>query len=209
MHMLFSETRSLVLSCYASKQSETSTFKWDKLGTATNADYRIIASGNTWAHAGDAVVDAGLYKGGGGRWDVFTYERLYGMDSLRVAAIRILTCAISQFTRLTLADHEPTIAGLHTHTCIIPSKYKQGTPLFYAAFDKFIRPLKESEYDDVSYLSNHTSDLARAYFQFRCVAGEIHDAQPVFLSGPARLACMKPGLQIEAAPLGSSVQPAE
>jgi len=78
MHMLFSETRSLVLSCYASKQSETSTFKRDKLGTATNADYRIIASGNTLAHAGDAVVDAGLYKGGGGRWDVSTYERLYG-----------------------------------------------------------------------------------------------------------------------------------
>jgi hypothetical protein len=121
----------------------------------------------------------------------------------------ILTCAISQFTRLTFADHEPTITGLNTHTRIIPSKYKQGTPLFYAAFDKFIRPLKESEYDDVSYLSNHTSDLARAYFQFRCVVGEIHDVQPVFLSGPARLACMKPGLQIEAEPLGSSVQPAE
>ena len=42
-----------------------STFKRDKLGTATEADRKIIAGGKAWAHGGDAAVDALLYQGQG------------------------------------------------------------------------------------------------------------------------------------------------
>ena len=40
-----------------------STFKRDKLGDITQDNRRIIAVGNRWAHGGDVVSDAKLYKG--------------------------------------------------------------------------------------------------------------------------------------------------
>ena len=40
-----------------------STFKRDVLGTATDAGREIVRGGNTWAHGGDAIVDAQLYEG--------------------------------------------------------------------------------------------------------------------------------------------------
>lgn len=57
-----------------------SSFKRDKLGNATDADRRIIKAGNSWAHGGDAVVDAQLYQSMEGRRDFSTFEKLYGMD---------------------------------------------------------------------------------------------------------------------------------
>ena len=42
-----------------------STFKRDVLGTATDAGREIIRGGNTWAHGGDAIVDAQLNEGPG------------------------------------------------------------------------------------------------------------------------------------------------
>ena len=51
-----------------------STFKRDKLPNETEADKRIIAKGNGWAHGGDAVVDAGLYQGVGGRRDNMAFK---------------------------------------------------------------------------------------------------------------------------------------
>lgn len=58
----------------------TSTFKRDKLGNTTEADRRIIAEGNGWAHGGDAVVDAQLYQGMDGRRDTKAFKKLYGMS---------------------------------------------------------------------------------------------------------------------------------
>ena len=66
-----------------------STFKRDKLGNATEADFRLISEGNHWAHGGDAIADAILYEGQRPRrsQDVLTYERLYGLDPARVLNI--------------------------------------------------------------------------------------------------------------------------
>jgi len=66
-----------------------STFKRDKLGNATEADKKIIAEGNGWAHGGDAVVDAQLYKSETreGRRDFYAYNKLYGIHPLTVSVI--------------------------------------------------------------------------------------------------------------------------
>ena len=66
-----------------------STFRRDKLGNATEADFRLISEGNRWAHGGDATADALLYEGRLRLWrvDVSTYEKLYGLDPARVAQI--------------------------------------------------------------------------------------------------------------------------
>jgi hypothetical protein len=56
-----------------------STFKRDKLGNATDRDRKIIEVGNSWAHGGDAVVDAQLYQDGNGRRDFLDFKKLYGL----------------------------------------------------------------------------------------------------------------------------------
>jgi len=62
-----------------------STFKRDKLGNATWDDLKIIAEGNGWAHGGDAVADAQLYKGATRRSDICDFELLYGLPPSIVA----------------------------------------------------------------------------------------------------------------------------
>jgi hypothetical protein len=54
-----------------------------------DADHRLIGAGNSWAHGGDAVVDASLYSslGSDRRRDASVYKRLYGMDPARVLLI--------------------------------------------------------------------------------------------------------------------------
>jgi len=64
-----------------------STFKRDKLHNATREDYKMIAEGNRWAHGGDAVVDAQLYKGTIRRGDECDFERLYGLPPSIVARL--------------------------------------------------------------------------------------------------------------------------
>ena len=64
-----------------------STFKRDVLGTATDADRHIIRGGKMWAHGGDAIVDAQLYEGPGGRRDLAAYIKLYGVNPLWVQNI--------------------------------------------------------------------------------------------------------------------------
>ena len=46
----------------------------------TDAGQDIIQSANTWAHGGDAIIDAKLYDGLGGRRDSSVYKKLYGLD---------------------------------------------------------------------------------------------------------------------------------
>lgn len=61
------------------------TFKRDKLGDMTPSNRRIIAKGNSWAHGGDAVADAQLYKGTAKRSDPGDFEKLYGLPPKVVA----------------------------------------------------------------------------------------------------------------------------
>ena len=44
-----------------------STFKKDRLGTATNADQVVIRGGNPTAHGDGAIVGTRLYEGAGGK----------------------------------------------------------------------------------------------------------------------------------------------
>lgn len=55
-----------------------STYKRDRLGTASSADYQTIGEGNVFAHAGNALRDAELYTRGE-RTDFPTYKSLYGL----------------------------------------------------------------------------------------------------------------------------------
>ena len=66
-----------------------STYKKDKLHNATDADFRMIAAGNKWAHGGDAVADARLYQGQvrGRRRDFATYQSLYGITPAETSEI--------------------------------------------------------------------------------------------------------------------------
>ena len=66
-----------------------STFKRDKLAGATEADRRIIAEGNGWAHGGDAIADAELYQGLAGRRDYNAFKKLYGMHPSIVLGIGV------------------------------------------------------------------------------------------------------------------------
>ena len=67
----------------------SSTFKRDKPRNATNADKRLIAEGNAWAHGGDAVVGAMLYQDQttNRRRDPSAYERPYGIHLATVFMI--------------------------------------------------------------------------------------------------------------------------
>ena len=56
------------------------TYKRDVLKDADDADRDIIRNGNMWAHGGDAIMDAQLYDGLGGRRDSSVYKKLYGLD---------------------------------------------------------------------------------------------------------------------------------
>ena len=57
-----------------------STYERDVLKYATDAGRDIIRSANTWAHGGEAIIDAQLYDGLGGRRDSSVYKKLYGLD---------------------------------------------------------------------------------------------------------------------------------
>lgn len=57
-----------------------STYERDVLKNADDADRDIIRDGNMWAHGGDAIMDAQLYDGLGGRRDSAVYKKLYGLD---------------------------------------------------------------------------------------------------------------------------------
>ncbi|KAA8893538.1 hypothetical protein FN846DRAFT_751931, partial [Sphaerosporella brunnea] len=128
-----------------------STFKRDKLASATEADTRIIAAGNTWAHGGDAVVDALLYTGTGGRRDVTAFEKLYGMSPGAVQMIK----------------HKETIDVLNTHAGVIASKHKTGSDKFYTLFAEFVKLFKESgDGLEEGYLDGYPTDVTRAYWAF-------------------------------------------
>ena len=54
-----------------------STFKRDKWENATDRDRKIIGVENSWAHGGDAVVDAQLYQDLNGRREFSAFKKLH------------------------------------------------------------------------------------------------------------------------------------
>ncbi|KAA8902718.1 hypothetical protein FN846DRAFT_1022449 [Sphaerosporella brunnea] len=130
-----------------------STFKRDKLASATEADTRLIAAGNASAHGGDAVVDALLYTGTGGRRDFKAFEKL-----------------------LTYSEHKETIDVLNTHAGVIASKHKTGSDKFYTLFAEFVKLFRESGDDgfEEGYLDGYPTDVTRAYWAFlNCIDSEV------------------------------------
>ncbi|KAF8246111.1 hypothetical protein K440DRAFT_500655, partial [Wilcoxina mikolae CBS 423.85] len=126
-----------------------STFKRDKLGKATDGDRKIIGVGNSWAHGGDAVVDAQLYQDLDGRRDYSAFKKLYGFLPETVQRI----------------THKETIDVLNTHAAVIASKHKTGSDEFYKRFAKFVELFEKSDYDE-GYLEGNLTDVTRAYWSF-------------------------------------------
>ncbi|KAF8466208.1 hypothetical protein BDZ91DRAFT_816757, partial [Kalaharituber pfeilii] len=134
-----------------------STFKRDILENATDSDRRIIGAGNAWAHGGDAVVDAQLYRGAGGRRDFGAFKKLYGFPPETVERI----------------SHQPTIDLLNTHAGVIASKHETGSDSFYTLFAEFVRLFDESDYDD-AFLDGNANGVTRAYWDFlNCIKSEV------------------------------------
>ncbi|KAG0133440.1 hypothetical protein HOY82DRAFT_475113, partial [Tuber indicum] len=128
-----------------------STFKRDKLGCATLEDLRVIEEEKLVAHGGNARSDARLYSAPGGRTDVETFEKLYGILPETVEKISCIK----------------TIAALDTHAGVVTSNSKTGSYKFYQLFWEFVRLLKEWEtgYQE-GYLDNGPVDRVKAYHAF-------------------------------------------
>ena len=97
-------------------QQFISTFKRDKLRNATDADMRLIAQGNAWAHGGGAVVDAMLYQDSKNRRrDPAASERLYRLDLGMMLLIgEFPPLALPTGSRLTCAGHKQTLNRLNS-----------------------------------------------------------------------------------------------
>jgi len=136
-----------------------STFKRDKLGNATEADFRLISEGNRRAHGGDATADALLYAGRQPhRRDVPTYEKLYGLDPVRVAQI----------------TYKPTIDALNAYAGIVSSNEKRGSQRFYSMFAAFIAMLKEKGFVGQYLEDGGDVELKRVYWAFlNAVQGDV------------------------------------
>ncbi|PUU76827.1 hypothetical protein B9Z19DRAFT_1129131 [Tuber borchii] len=136
-----------------------STFKKDKLGTATGDDWKIIAQGSFKPEAGDAATDALLYEGIMSRRDFTTFQKLYGLHPDTVRRI----------------SHLETLAVLSTHARVLASHKRTGSPRFYNLFNEFIRLFTESGMGyDVSYLVGDRTEVTNAYWEFvTCVKTEV------------------------------------
>ncbi|KAF8424059.1 hypothetical protein EV426DRAFT_717055 [Tirmania nivea] len=141
-----------------------STFKRDKLGNATEADFRLISEGegNNWAHGGDAIADALLYQKQRSycRRDVSTYKRLYGLDPARVLEI----------------SYKPTIDAVNAHAAVVASNHKTGSTRFYEKFAEFLKTLEEKDYEEKYLEDMGNLELDLAYWAFlKCFHDEVSD----------------------------------
>ncbi|KAG0133731.1 hypothetical protein HOY82DRAFT_555483 [Tuber indicum] len=126
-----------------------STFKRDKFGGMTDADWKFIASGNNTAHGGDAIADARLYTGRQPRRDYTAYKELYGIQPQ----------VVREFTHLEI------ISVLNTHASVCASQCDTGSKKFYRLFAEFVKLLQEANYDPGDLVGNSTP-LSRAYLSF-------------------------------------------
>ncbi|RPA97468.1 hypothetical protein L873DRAFT_1836374 [Choiromyces venosus 120613-1] len=142
-----------------------STYKRDKLASATQADRRIIGDGNAWAHGGDALVDAMLYTARDDPQyfvmlrDFSVFETLYAFHPQTVLRMR----------------HQETIDVLNTHAGVLASNNETGSHRFYSLFAQFVRLFKQSGkgYDE-GYLDGISTDVTNAYLAFvNCINTEV------------------------------------
>ncbi|KAG0138227.1 hypothetical protein HOY82DRAFT_476433 [Tuber indicum] len=136
-----------------------SSFKKEKLGSCTEEDMKIIGEGTTVAHGGDARLDATLYTRPGGRTDIKTFEKLYGIAPQMIERIGCVE----------------TFTVLNTHAGVIASNQETGSDRFYRRFWVFVKLFKESGagYDE-SYLVGAPTDVTRAYRAFmKCISTDV------------------------------------
>ena len=75
--------------------------------------------------------------------------------------------------RLTRSGHKPTLNLMNLHAKIAASKHECGSKKFTKLFEKFIEPLKKSQFDH-GYLEGDATDLSRAYWAFLyCIKDEV------------------------------------
>ncbi|PUU79576.1 hypothetical protein B9Z19DRAFT_930805, partial [Tuber borchii] len=127
---LTARVSSLSLAVYEYKQIRRrfiSSFKVTKLPEAVEqSDHDIVREGNLVAHGGDAVIDALLYEGIGGREDIYAFQQLYGLHPADVVL------------RLTSPAHYETLNLLNLHAGVRADTRKTGSEEFYQRFAAFI-----------------------------------------------------------------------
>ncbi|KAG0137762.1 hypothetical protein HOY82DRAFT_666908 [Tuber indicum] len=118
--------------------------KRDKLGCATPEDLRVTEEEDTVAYGGNARLDATLYGDDGGRTDIETFEKLYGILPDTVERISCVG----------------TIAAFDINGGVVTSNSKTGSDRFHQLFWEFTRLLKESvaRYQE-GYLDRGPRDL--------------------------------------------------
>ncbi|CUS07938.1 unnamed protein product [Tuber aestivum] len=136
-----------------------SIFKRDKLGIATETDLRIIGARDDLVEGGDAVVDAILYTGLGGRRDYTAFQRLYGFQPETVLRI----------------EHPQTITVLNLHAGVLSSKWTTGSEKFYHLFAEFVRTFAEvGDGFEEGFLKGRATETTHAYWAFLgCVDSEV------------------------------------
>ena len=73
--------------------------------------------------------------------------------------------ALPPGSRLTCADHKPTLNALNAHAGVISSKFEEGSGGFYAKFAEFIKLLKSQT--STTYLGDGVrTSVTRAYLSF-------------------------------------------
>ncbi|KAG0137754.1 hypothetical protein HOY82DRAFT_535429 [Tuber indicum] len=84
--------------------------------------------GDPLAYGGNVRLDATLYGDDGGRTDIETFEKLYGVLPETVEKISCIG----------------NIAALEIHAGVVAANSKTGSDMFYELFLKFVRLLNES-----------------------------------------------------------------
>ncbi|PUU79573.1 hypothetical protein B9Z19DRAFT_1064135 [Tuber borchii] len=148
---LTARVSTLSLAVYEYKQIRRrfiSSFKVTKLPEAVEqSDHDLVREGNLVAHGGDAVVDALLYEGIGGRRDIYAFQQLYGLHPADVVKI----------------SHHETLNLLNLHAGIRADTRKTGSEEFYQRFAAFILAFQVSSQDTDYLLGNSVNTTRTAY----------------------------------------------
>lgn len=163
-----------------------SLFKSNKLHTADNLDYQIIASEGYMAeHNADAITDAALYTPNtvlAQRFDTNTFEKLYGLHPAHVSRMSMSAYQVFSFLKvivLTFSGYfRSTTEALNAHAAVISSPTRVASGKFYKSFSEFIELLKDSDYSE-SYLEDgKSSTLKDAYETFlQCAKDEVRKVE--------------------------------
>ncbi|KAL2863568.1 uncharacterized protein BJX67DRAFT_363288 [Aspergillus lucknowensis] len=125
-----------------------STFKRDKLGTATKKDLDLISAGNQVVHGGNCLCDAELYELGQRR-DFTVYQALYGLNPTVVKSI----------------SYAPMIAALNLHASDVSSAFTKTSPEYEKCFHEFITAVENSD-NEYRWQEHPDSQVSQAYWKF-------------------------------------------